>query len=409
MTINHYILHHFLYSIWNLEFIFIILLIAQFSQCILNPKRVFPKKETIPRSNSLTMFCSSGNHKNNNNSLILERIFKSIDDPPWNLSPLIDFEGFIVQRYRRVPGDWENQANISGLYSPISNTFFHLNHTPVTIRQVPGDGNCLFHSLSTCLSRIESGIHVSMRRRHVLSGMSGKNQNSLSLLSSISTKYNNLTLIKKGINNGMQLYESSRLLREKAVDILSSNPRRLLFLQGSEYLRCGDLVETAASQYGLSGKEYCKLMRRNAYWGGGPEIIALVNVLKRPIHVYELCRVTPNSNMNENIDDKLKIENQDNSKEVLRKNKENISYYKISPRIPFFDLGSNLDHDFGLRRMACFGSPKFDGREPLHILSADSRFPDISPGKQLSNGNHFFSIFPSNDVGKNLMEVNSIL
>mmetsp|Transcript_25628 Transcript_25628/g.33454 ORF Transcript_25628/g.33454 Transcript_25628/m.33454 type:complete len:161 (+) Transcript_25628:334-816(+) len=48
--------------------------------------------------------------------------------------------------------------------------------------------------------------------------------------------------------------------------------------------------------------------------------------------------------------------------------------------------------------MACFGSPKFDRREPLHILSADSRFPDISPGKQLSSGNHFLAMFPSQDT-----------
>jgi len=44
--------------------------------------------------------------------------------------------------------------------------------------------------------------------------------------------------------------------------------------------------------------------------------------------------------------------------------------------------------------MACFGSPKFDLKEPLHILSADSRFPDITPGKQLASGNHFLAIFP---------------
>ena len=41
---------------------------------------------------------------------------------------------------------------------------------------------------------------------------------------------------------------------------------------------------------------------------------------------------------------------------------------------------------------ACFGSPKFDRKEPIHILSADSRFPDIRPGEQLSSGNHFMTI-----------------
>jgi hypothetical protein len=130
-------------------------------------------------------------------------------------------------------------------------------------------------------------------------------------------------------------------LRQRAVDGLLS--RKLLFLQGHEYLRAKDLVEAAANQYGLSGERYCELMRQDSYWGGGPEIVALCNVLRRPIHVYELY--------------------------------------------------SNQKH-FQLRRMACFGSPKFDRREPLHILSADSRFPDIIPGKHLDSGNHFLAMFP---------------
>jgi hypothetical protein len=133
------------------------------------------------------------------------------------------------------------------------------------------------------------------------------------------------------------------------VDCLASGGR-LLFLQGKEFLRARDLVEAAASQYGLSGEEYCHLMRKDSYWGGGPEIVALVNVLRRPIHVYELCSAGANG---------------------------------------------SRDGRFWLRRMACFGSPKFDRREPLHILSADSRFPDVEPGKQFTSGNHFLAMFPA--------------
>jgi hypothetical protein len=47
--------------------------------------------------------------------------------------------------------------------------------------------------------------------------------------------------------------------------------------------------------------------------------------------------------------------------------------------------------------MACFGSPRFDKQQALHILSADSRFPDIRPGQQLAHGNHFLAVFPVND------------
>ncbi len=49
--------------------------------------------------------------------------------------------------------------------------------------------------------------------------------------------------------------------------------------------------------------------------------------------------------------------------------------------------------EFRLRRMALFGSPKFDYREPLHILSADCRFPYLKPGEQASAGNHFMAMF----------------
>ena len=139
------------------------------------------------------------------------------------------------------------------------------------------------------------------------------------------------------------LYKNSASLREQAVDCLETKKRKLLFLQGNEYLHPKDLVEAAASQYGISGSEYCELMRQDSYWGGGPEIVALCNVLKRPIHVYELHA---------------------------------------------------QDNQFVLRRMACFGSPKFDRNQALHILSADSRFPDLTPGMQLTSGNHFLAMFP---------------
>ena len=35
------------------------------------------------------------------------------------------------------------------------------------------------------------------------------------------------------------------------------------------------------------------------------------------------------------------------------------------------------------------GAARFDNKESIHILSADSRFPDLTPGRQKSNGNHF--------------------
>ena len=179
------------------------------------------------------------------------------------------------------------------------------------------------------------------------------------------------------------LYAVSRTLRSAAVDCLAQNPHRRLFLQGGEYLRAGELVSAAAAQYDLTGEEYCEQMRRDAYWGGGPEIVALCNVLRRPIHVYELCsaaEVHPDEvgepeGGNGGSDGKTQQQQQ----RKLRGSAGSVI---------------TTSETFRLRRMACFGSPRYDRREPLHILSADSRFPDIQPGKHQNTGNHFLAMFP---------------
>lgn len=240
----------------------------------------------IPRSN----------HRPTNNA-------ENLRYPPWNTSPNIDEHGFLLKQYRRIPGEWEKEFKFFKRRRDMD------SQTPAIIRQVPGDGNCLFHSISTCYAHAVNGTHLDLRDP----------------------------------TNLQWLYRNSATLREQAVACLEQT-RKLLFLQGHEFLRAHDLVQAAASQYGISGEEYCRLMRQDSYWGGGPEIVALCNVLQRPIHVYELA----------------------------------------SER-----------NRFVLRRMACFGSPKFDKRLALHILSADSRFPDVQPGRQLASGNHFLAIFPT--------------
>lgn len=223
--------------------------------------------------------------------------------PPWNPSPKIDHNGFLIKNYERIPGEWEKEFKVRKRHQVSLKI-------PVTIRQVPGDGNCLFHSISTCYAHAVNGTHLDMRDPGSIEW----------------------------------LYESSSKLRKQAVECLQQH-RKLLFLQGHEYLKARDLVEAAASQYAISGEDYCRYMQQDSYWGGGPEIVALSNVLQRPIHVYELC------------------------------------------------VGEQ--NNFVLRRMACFGSPKFDRRSALHILSADSRFPDVQAGKQMASGNHFLAIFPT--------------
>ena len=53
--------------------------------------------------------------------------------------------------------------------------------------------------------------------------------------------------------------------------------------------------------------------------------------------------------------------------------------------------------------MACFGSPRYDRREPLHILSADSRFPDVEPKRIRRVGNHFLALFPVTSTSQGVL------
>lgn len=257
---------------------------------------------------------------------------RSLDDFPfslkddstelWSPSPNIDEKGFLKLSYDRIPGEWEADYKKLSRYS---------TDMPCKVRQVPGDGSCLFHALSIGLCRAINGTDWDLQCP---------------------------TAIRA-------LHEHSAELRRRAVACLlewnnnKKPPKHLLYLQAHEKLSLHELVHAASSQYDLTPAQYCQQMAQPGVWGGGPELVVLANVLQRPIHVYEL------------VDDKKK---------------------------------------FVLRRMACFGSPAFDRKTALHVLSADSRFPDIAPGQQHSQGNHFLAVFPlSNNKRRRLVRGGELL
>eukprot|EP00934_Nitzschia_sp_Nitz4_P007753 Nitzschia sp. Nitz4//scaffold280_size24494//2759//3955//NITZ4_008388-RA/size24494-processed-gene-0.15-mRNA-1//1//CDS//3329545579//7743//frame0 len=238
--------------------------------------------------------------------------------PPWNPSSQIDVNGFLSSSYRCIPGDWESSPS-----SPLAflrrhrRPFVLTNQTMATVRQVPGDGSCLFHAVA-----VGYAYHSHPKRTH------------LDLCNSTQLNW---------------LYEQSNKFRQMAVDCLEkklvinpSKKRSNLFVQGRETIPAEELVQAAASMYGVSSQTYCDNMRQDAYWGGGPEVVALCNALQRPIHIYELI---------------------------------------------------SQNNQFVLRRMACFGSPRFDRKSTLHVLSADARFPDLTPGSQ-REATHFLAVFP---------------
>jgi hypothetical protein len=163
----------------------------------------------LPRSSQQHAFSPSSRRRNNN-----------VDQLPWNPSALIDEKGFLKGLFRRKKGDWEEEFPMR--------TVYHTNH-PCQIRQVPGDGNCLFHSLSLCLQHAVNGTHWDMPNRLD------------------------------------ELYEHSRSLRAKAVACLRQNKRKL-FLQGKESMRAIELVTSAAQQYDLTPEEYCATMEEDCVW-----------------------------------------------------------------------------------------------------------------------------------------------
>jgi hypothetical protein len=375
--------------------------------------------------------------------------------PPWNISPNIDKEGFFTSKYKRVHGEWEHgivdydddnddnddmnnhdyehenmientsadmntdenansNANEDQIHEeeaqpapiPILSSKYHCLDEPVYIRQVPGDGNCLFHSISVSMALVANRTHIEMTARPHPRTPSPRNNNHNLRNTKHPTSKSRTYQYQHDLEH---LHHHSRHLRSAAVDILSRNPRKLLFLQGNEYLRAKDLVSAAAAQYGMTGKEYCEQMRKDSYWGGGPEIVALCNFLKRPIHVYELSSGVGGGDgcgedADADVDDVVEDSNENEDGEGLEDENENDRRQSSSSG----SSKSKYNSQFQLRRMACFGSPKFDRREALHILSADSRFPDIEKGKQLASGNHFLALFPEELIASIMEEEKKI-
>ena len=173
------------------------------------------------------------------------------------------------------------------------------------VRQVPGDGGCLFHAIAAVLRYEQVGSHHDF---------------------------------------DAAMKNMSRCLRQLSVDTLMRDGL-VLVMEGEEKTTTGDLLETVAEHYNITVASYCSNMRLYHTWGGGPEIVALSNALQRPIHVYELCTD---------------------------------GYFSKS---------------FALKVCARFGTPHFDEKPAIHILCADGRFPNLTPGRQKRVGDHFLALF----------------
>jgi hypothetical protein len=138
-----------------------------------------------------------------------QSIFLTSHHPAWNHSAQIDSQGFLSCPYKLHPGSWEHSARIGGKYGPNSPLTPQLKDKTVTIRQVPGDGNCLFHSLSTALCWVEEGVHLDYDQGYQSSTTMRKGKRHCS-------KYG-----EEGREcPSLELKDRSKILRQIAVDVL---------------------------------------------------------------------------------------------------------------------------------------------------------------------------------------------
>lgn len=191
------------------------------------------------------------------------------------------------------------------------------------VRQVPGDGGCLFHALTVCLDYCHSSKHCDF---------------------------------------GSAQRRISNQIRRLAVDLLQRGNDTFV-MDNKETIPSSQLLAVVADHYNMTTEEYCRKMVQPSTWGGGPEIVAICNHLKRPIHVYELSGTEATD----------------------------AAQNKLQQKVP---LGT---HQFKL--CAKFGSPTFDKKSPLHILCADGRFPDVDPREAKKVGDHFLALFPCDGYG----------
>lgn len=139
------------------------------------------------------------------------------------------------------------------------------------LKQVTGDGSCLFYAIASSLLYLET------------------NESQL---------------------EWEVIEERAKELRCLAVHTLQ-NPNLLLTISKEDQIKSLDLTSAVAASFGMSCEQYLANMKRSRCWGGGPEIIALSNALKCSICLYHICdwktsstamaTTTKKANMNQNI------------------------------------------------------------------------------------------------------------
>jgi len=271
------------------------------------------------------------------------------------------------------PPHWARASSLPSMPNQLHPTFLSEVYASVEedrqhflVRQVPGDGGCLFHALTVCLDF-----------RH----------------SEPPKRFCDFDAKRRRISNR---------IRKLAVEVLQRDNETLV-MDNQETISSSQLLSIVAQHYNTTTAEYCRGMAQPGTWGGGPEIVAVCNHLRRPIHVYELAGIeaerqggAPSASGRgrgwgwgwrwrwgwNNGDDRGTQEASDDAAAAAA---------AATPP----PLGA---HCFKL--CAKFGSPAFDAKAPLHLLCADGRFPEVAPRQAKKVGDHFLALFPCDRGGQ---------
>ncbi|CDJ37690.1 cysteine protease domain containing protein, putative [Eimeria tenella] len=227
-------------------------------------------------------------------------------------------------------------------FAPIS---FHLSGFPLCLRarQSPGAGDCLFVSVAAALWQDSFGYHPSFSDEH--------------------------------------LQEAALSLRQLAVNTLEDPSVEEFVMEGAEKVGREELLQLASLQYNCSAQEYCRRMRMQTTWGGGPEILSLAHALRRPIAVYTLQTrgALRRTSRRGAATDTLQQRQQQTIRALLQQQQQE-------------PLHQQLHHEGQLHLCKVFGWTEGCKAGPLHLLFTNAQGLKGSPPE--GEANHFAPLFP---------------
>jgi hypothetical protein len=266
--------------------------------------------------------------------------------PLWPLQKeILDNDGMFRKRFRLfVPND------------PDKHTITKATEKTFLVRQVPGDGSCLFHAVAACLDHAETNHRILQHNPPPpLKKWSTLTIRSAALRAAAVDRLENIGTFETNKNNTKFNNKTFKLPNGSVVSTL-------------------ELIESVAASYGISGAQYCVEMRHARTWGGGPELVALSDVLQRPIYLYSSVVLDGDDDNNT-----THPHNHTNDAELTTNQVEP----SIRLRHDFtYDGNPHIQHD---RKTASV----------LHILCADASFPkEDSSSRIKGSGSHFLALLP---------------